>query len=375
MSKEFDHSIADSQATAVVSVAPDAFDFQAYEEYEAELLAKCQMFQDSSSGVMVYRRMRAAEVFSYGCRDMEASLALQLGALTKSMEYAADIPNFLEPWYGIGTVASAFGIDYTWHPGQAPAFAPKFKTVREALDSPVIPVKDTPIGQFTLTTLEYFLEKTQGRLPISLCDVQSPLNIACQIVDMTSLFMDLFDSPDRFSELLDRLAELLAEFTEEQITRLDTAAVRPGHGFASTRVFKGFGMSDDNALMLSPEQYRQYAVPAMVKAAAKFGGPVFHSCGNWSHLAPVVIQIPGLQMADGAFSAETDPTPNDAEAFPNVFADSGVILNARIVGDCSEIETQVKKVWKPPMKLIVVTYCQRPDEQQRAYEMIHEICQ
>lgn len=375
MSKEFDQSVADSQATAVEPVTPDAFDFEAYEDYEARLLSKCRTFQDCRSGVMVYRRMRVAEVFSYGCRDMEASLAMQLGALKKSIEYAADIPNFLEPWYGIGTVASAFGIDYTWHPGQAPAFAPKFRTVREALDSPVVPVKETPIGQFTLKILDTFLEKTQRRLPISLCDVQSPLNAACQIVDMTALFMELFDNPDQVSELLDRIAGLLADFTQEQIRRLGDTAVWPGHGFASSRVFKGLGMSDDNALMLSPDQYRQYAVPVMVKAAADFGGPVFHSCGNWTHLAPTVVQIPGLRMADGAFSAQTDPAPNDPEAVGDVFAGSDVILNARIVGDCSVIEEQVKKLWKPPMKLIVVTYSQSPDAQQRAYEMIHEICQ
>ncbi len=36
---------------------------------------------------------------------MKKSLEWQLGALKKSMEYKADIPNFLEPWYGIGTIA------------------------------------------------------------------------------------------------------------------------------------------------------------------------------------------------------------------------------------------------------------------------------
>ena len=33
---------------------------------------------------------------------------------------------FLEPWYGIGTVASAFGLDYVWKEGQAPVVRPRF---------------------------------------------------------------------------------------------------------------------------------------------------------------------------------------------------------------------------------------------------------
>jgi hypothetical protein len=375
MGQTFDTERADSQATIVEPIPPEAFDFEAYEAYEAGRLPRCEAFWNSTGGVLVYRRMRVAEVFSYGCRDMKESLALQLGALQQSMQFAADIPNFLEPWYGIGTIASAFGIDYVWHDGQAPAFAPKFKSVKEALDASWIPVKDTPIGHFTLETIDYFLEKTKGRIPLSLCDVQSPFNVAALIVDMSALFMGLYDCPDQVVELLDRITGLMTEFTREQIKRMGDALVWPGHGFASSRMFNGLGMSDDNSMMLSADQYQQFAVPAMVKAAADFAGPVFHSCGNWTHLAPVIKQIPGLHMVDGAFGAQTDPSPNDAGVFGDVFANSGIIVNARIVGDSSEVINQVRKLWAPGMKLIVATYCQSPQDQQHAYEMIHEICQ
>ncbi len=64
-----------------------------------------------------------------------------------------------------------------------------------------------------------------------------------------------------------------------------------------------------------------------------------------------------------------------AEVFPEIFANSGIIVNARIVGDSPVVAEQVKKLWAPGMKLIVVTYCQSPKDQQHAYEMIHDICQ
>jgi len=225
MTKEFDQNKADSQATVIEPVAPDAFDFDAYKEYETGLQDRCKSFWDGDRGVLVYRRMRVAEVFSYGCRDMKNSLALQLGALQKSMDYPADVPNFLEPWYGIGTVASSFGIDYTWHDGQAPAFKPKFKSIEEALDFPAVPVKDTPIGQNTLKMVDYFLEQTQGRVPMSLCDIQSPFDVSAQIVDMTALLMGLYDCPYKVVELLDRVGMLLADFTREQAKRIGNALV------------------------------------------------------------------------------------------------------------------------------------------------------
>jgi hypothetical protein len=375
MKQSFDQNKADSQATMIEPIQSGAFDLDAYANYEATIVPRCKVFWEDNSGVLVYRRMRAAEVFSYGCQNMERSLALQLGALQKSMEYQADIPNFLEPWYGIGTIASSFGIDYTWHNGQAPAFASKFKSIKEALDAPVIPVKDTPIGHHTLNMIDYFLEETQGRIPISLCDVQSPFNIAAMMVDMDALFTGFYDCPDQVIELLDRIIGLLTDFTHEQVNRIGESLVWPGHGFASSRVFEGLGMSDDYSILVSADQYRQFAESSLVRAAADFNGPVFHSCGNWSGLAPVIRQIPGLRMVDGAFGLQTDPSPNEAKVFPEIFANSGVVVNARIVGDSSVVAEQVKKLWVPGMKLIAVTYCQDPKDQRRAYEMIHEICQ
>ena len=119
--KPFDNLIADSQGTVVEPVSPSKFDFERYDDYEAALLERSRAFWQASGGLAVYRRFRVSHVYTFGCRDMETSLALQLGALQESLKYEMDIPNFLEPWYGIGTIAAAFGAEYEWRPGQAPA--------------------------------------------------------------------------------------------------------------------------------------------------------------------------------------------------------------------------------------------------------------
>ncbi|MBN2183629.1 MAG: hypothetical protein JW715_17100 [Sedimentisphaerales bacterium] len=375
MSEEkFDQTIRDSQATPAEPVAPEEFDFDAYADYEISLLKKCREFRQAQSGVLVYRRMRVAEVFSYDCKDMKSSLELQLGVLKKSMEFKADIPNFLEPWYGIGTIAGAFGVDYIWKQGQAPAVRPNFKSAKEALDYKTVPVSQSNIGKHTLDMIDYFVEKTGGKIPISLTDTQSPLNIACNIMDMSGFFFDMFDNPEAIKKLLHRLAELLVEFTHEQISRIGEALVWPGHGFASCRDFEGLGMSDDNALMISSEQYLEFAASAVEYAGKSFGGTVFHSCGNWSDKVEMVKKILQLRMVDGAFSAATDPSPNPPEPFAEAFANTGIIVNARIVGAPDTIVDIVRRLWTPRMKLIVVTYCRTPEEQARVYDKIHEIC-
>jgi hypothetical protein len=87
-----------------------------------------------------------------------------------------------------------------------------------------------------------------------------------------------------------------------------------------------------------------------------------------------VKKIKGLRMVDGAFSAATDPSPNPPELFGEAFANTGIVVNARIVGGLETIAESVRRLWRPGMKLIVVTYCQNPEEQAEAYNQIYEIC-
>jgi len=194
-SKAFNTKKHDAQATLVEPVRAVDFPFEAYMDYENELTGGCKKFIQDTSGVLVYRRMRVAEVFSYGCKNMQDSLEWQLGALKKSMDYKADVPNFLEPWYGIGPVASAFGIDYTWIPGQAPATIPVFKSIAEALSYDITPIAETEVGRHTLNMIEYFLDETRGNLPMSLSDIQSPFNNATYIVDTSAFLVSMIMDP------------------------------------------------------------------------------------------------------------------------------------------------------------------------------------
>lgn len=374
MKAAFNNALADSQATQVTPVSPSAFDFDRYEAYCSSLNSACTEFWNKSAGVLVYRRMRVGECFSYGCRDMKRSLKLQLGALEKSMLFKADVPNFLEPWYGIGTLASAYGGDYVWPEGNAPALKARFASLDEVLAFEPFEIAETTIGRHTLDMIEYFMDQTKGRVPVSLTDTQSPLNMVGHLYPLDQFFMDLLLEPEKVGLLFDRLAGLLMRFNEKQRQLIGPALASPGHGFASSVKWTGLGMSDDNAIMIAPEQYEDLAAPVAEKIGLPFGGPVFHSCGDWSGWVSSVLKIKDLKMADGAFSPQTDPgATNSLEAF-HAFANTGVVLNARMVGGLDTIREQLSRLWLPGMKLVVVTYCDTPSEQAQAYDFIHSHC-
>jgi hypothetical protein len=369
----FDSSVADAQGTAVHRLAPEKFDAAAYAAYARDLEARCAAFAAAPSGVLVHRRFRVSEVFSWAAADMRASLELQLGALAASVSYPMDVPNFLEPWYGIGYVASAFGAEYLWPAGQAPAVEPVFQDLDAALACEPKPIEATPAGKRILETIEFFLEATGGVVPMSCSDVQSPLNAATALFPTSTFFMDALDRPEDVAVILDRIVDLSVAFFRKQEALIGSALVRPGHGFASSRNFRGLGASDDNAVMVSPDTYRELFAPALERFGRELGGTVFHSCGNWSSKIPTVKSLSGLVEVDAALTARTDPDPNPPEAFRDGFAGTGVVLNARMVGGASEVLASYSKLHAPDLKAVVVTYCETAEEQRRVYDGIKVI--
>ena len=356
-------------------IAPADFCLNEYSDYADALDERCEQFWNSDNGgVLVYRRMRVADVFAQDSRDMQKSLRWQLGALKESMKFKSDIPNFLEPWHGLGTVASAYGLGYIWEEGLAPAVDGKFASAEELINAPYSAVKDTEIGRYTLDMTRYFKEQTQGRIPMSFCDVQSPLNTVSNIIDSNQFYFDFYDNPEAMTTALNRTADLLTEFTREQQAIIGKALARPGHGFASSRRFTGIGMSDDTVTMMPDDLYFDICAPAMVKVGKEFGGAVFHSCGNWSNKKERIVKIPGLLMSDGAFSLATDPGANPTEGFADAFANTGIVLNARIVGKPQLVLDKLRQLWRPGMKLIIVTYAETPEEQAFLYDEIHRMC-
>ena len=370
----FDASLRDSQSTAVTGVAPEAFDFDRYAEYAARQDEKVRRFMAAESGVLVYRRFRVAEVYSWECRDRELSLRLQLGALRESMKYPADMANYLEPWYGIGIGASAFGAEYLWPDGQAPAVSDVFRSINEALACDPVPIHTTRIGREQTAYVEYFLDKTGGKLPVSLCDIQSPLNIVSEMMPASAMFEGMLEDPEAYVELACRAGGLLRDYLLRLRDLIGDALALPGHGFASSRAMTGIGASDDTSIMISNAMFDALEADPLADMCAPFGGAFYHSCGNWGVKIPSVLKVRNLLGADGAFSSETDPSPNDPAPFGRAFAGTGKILNLRVVGSADTVAETVRKVWQPGLRLIVNTYCRTPEEQREAYDRIQDIC-
>lgn len=371
--QSFDNTLKDAQALSVTPIEPRDFDLTRFEAHAAEADQRYADFLNAPSGLAVWQRVRAGEVFRDACRDMRHSLRLQLGALQKSLEYATDAPMYLEPWYGIGTTASAFGAEYEWFEGQAPAVRPQYRSIDDV--PPMMPraFDQVPILRYTLDTIEYFLDQTQGRVPLSWSDLQAPLNVATELIDTSAFFTALIDRADRVREVLSAATEVVIRFTRQQSDLIGDRLARPGHGFASSRAGRGIGLSTDNLVMISPKMYEKFCVADNVAIGKAFDGIAIHSCGDYARWLPALKKINNLLMVDAAFSPQTDPDPNTPEVFRDAFVNTGIVVQARMVGAPAEVLTLTKRLWMPGLKLIVVTYVPDAAAQRQLYQDLHAL--
>jgi len=370
----YNYTVKDAMAMTVQPVDIADFDLERYEAFAAAADQRYAEFLRKKDGVAVWQRVRVGEVFRDGCRDMRESLRWQLGALARTLDYRTDAPTYLEPWYGIGTTAAAFNAEYEWLPGQAPAVKTCAASVEEAARLVAGDPASVPILRYTLETIEYFLSQTKGRVPVSWCDIQAPINVAGGLVEISQLLLGVYEQPETVRAILAAISDELIRFTRRQSELIGPALARPGHGFASARTGTGIGLSTDNLIMMSPAMFEEFCVADCARIGEAFGGTAIHSCGDWGRWLGAVKQIPNLTMVDGAFSPQTDPAYNQCEEFRDGLAGTGVVLHARIVGDADEVLARVRRLWTPGVKLIVGTHIQDPAEQHRAYEAIHQFC-
>ena len=140
-------------------------------------------------GIAVWQRVRVADVFRDGCRDMAASLRWQLGGLTKAHglpHRRAELPGtVVRHRRDRGGVRRRIRVAGGTGARGAAALPDRARGRPSWL--PVRP-KQAQIMRHVLAMIDYFLEETRGRIPMSWSDLQNPLNMATELVETSGFF-------------------------------------------------------------------------------------------------------------------------------------------------------------------------------------------
>ena len=309
------------------------------------------------------------------CRTPQESLDANLALFEAELDAPSDHLPFLEPWFGTGVYANAFGCPYVWRDGESPAVRYRYHTLAEVRDIETPDWREAEICRLVLDGIRFLKQETCAELPISLTDTQSPFDTATLIVDAGEVFLGCHIEAETVKRFLDAITSVIVDFSRAQMEEIGRdLAAQPGHYMPSLPGGPGISISDDNLAVASPATNREIAFPAYRRLAAAFGGVALHSCGNWAETMRMVRRQEGIILVDCALSPAVDPTPCRPEVVRDAMQGKGIPLKVRLGNDLGPARPLLEAVFDPRLSLAVeIPLDESPGKAQANYTALRRL--
>jgi uroporphyrinogen-III decarboxylase len=210
----------------------------------------------------------------------------QLKKIERHYEYYKDdcYLGFLIPWYGTAVLASGFGHPVVMGNNQDPAAdVSKVVNPQEIKNFKLPDSRKDGLMPKVISTLKYFCDHSD--IAVGITDCQGPLTTALTLIGYDNFFYWMFDHPFKIHELMDLVTDALIRWIKTQKEQAQIPFKRDSyvHGVRLPDGYGGGWFSDDDAAMLSPEQYKEFVLPYNSRVLDAFNGGCIHFCGNANH--------------------------------------------------------------------------------------------
>jgi hypothetical protein len=208
-----------------------------------------------------------------------------------------DFVPYVMPWFGTVVAASAFGCRVGFPPGQDPAVDPSWYPVQTVDDIDRLRVPDPERDGLMPTVLRYLRHmKANSVLPVGITDFQGPLTTANQLMGYDKLIYLMYDEPEAAHRLMDAVTSGLIRWVRHQ---KEVLGEPDGYCVGDQQVHigphGGVWFSDDDAVLVNADLYREFVVPYNSRILTEFGGGFVHYCGNATHHADNFLATEGLR--------------------------------------------------------------------------------
>jgi len=247
--------------------------------------------------------------------DPEKFLRAQLAEIDDQFALEGDFVPCLCPAFGVINIPAAFGCEVVWHEDNFPSVKPlplagpaEVRTLRRPA------VSSGEMGRILATT-RHFIERTGGRIPIRLTDIQGPLDSAALIMGHTEFFTAIKTHPRETHHLLQTVTDFTISCAQAQRDVVRGSGVEFVPSLFQPWMPDGFGISvsNDACVMISADEHDEFCVPYLDQISDAFGGLFIHSCGNWLHQIPSLARVRGLRGLE--FGVSETPFAPVAEYF------------------------------------------------------------
>ena len=231
--------------------------------------------------------------------------------------------------YGSAILASLFGAEIF----EMPRSANTLPTVRSFNDTERIrkmveagpPDLSAGFGERVFRCGELFREiqekypKIGRHVSVYHPDLQGPLDI-CELLWGGEMFYAMYDEPELVHAAISLITDTYVRFMEKWLALFPCGTEMNPH-WSHLRHRGRLTLRSDSAMNLSPELYREFAVPYDRILLERFGGGIMHFCGRGDHYIALLCAQPMLTGVN-----MTQPHLNDMETIYRNTVDRGIPL-------------------------------------------------
>ena len=214
-----------------------------------------------------------------------------------------DFPLQIRPAYGVGLVASLFGVESEVVEDNFPWVRPIGLDALKARIGRGVPEIRSGLVDRCLETMAYYKDVLapypvcSQYLRITQPDMQGPFENAVHLWG-SEIFTAFYDDPEFLRELLDLIGETWIQLCR-RVAAASTERVREGYIYQHFSIFKGNCLlKDDSCVMIAPETYLDFIRPLNEKVFGALGTGGIHWCGSGDQWRSMVVETRGLTCLD-----------------------------------------------------------------------------
>ncbi len=264
---------------------------------------------------------------------------------------------------GTQPFAAAFGCPMHIVPDSMPMALPIVASADEADRLPEPDVYAPPLDRVFAMA-----EKLRARLgpdaPISVPDMQGPLDIAALIWRKEDFFVAMRREPEAVRRLVDKCTRLIEVFLMEFRRRFGEVTF-----WYWTEVWAppeiGCWLSEDEVGSISSRMFEAFSAPALADLSRTFGGISLHCCAAADHQHASFLKIPGLRVINRV--------PKAGAMRPVIEAFSGRAVLGVAYGTAQEYG-DIIAMSRPDTRLIFCVPAMPLEDAKRMYEQMRALC-
>src|SRR3989339_1433084 len=129
-----------------------------YKRVRDQRLPAILNFQNGKRPFLIY--VQYPKTSYVKCSSVEDSFQSNMADFNFSLNNPSHMLPYLEPWFGTGAYASAFGCEYVWRDNESPACHYAYKKIEQIAHIQKPDVNSSPILRMILDAIRYFRDKT-----------------------------------------------------------------------------------------------------------------------------------------------------------------------------------------------------------------------